>query len=93
MCYRCYASGMENTVSHRELRNNSGAVLHSVEAGESYTVTSRGKPVARIVPVTEATPDLPLHRQAATHGGFRSLRRHTIATSSAETLDDLRGDR
>lgn len=84
---------MATVVTHRDLRNRSGEVLHAVEAGETYTVTSRGKPVARQVPITEATPDLPLHRPAARHGGFSQLVRHSIATPAAETLDDLRGDR
>ncbi|NYI71915.1 prevent-host-death family protein [Naumannella cuiyingiana] len=84
---------MATTVSHRDLRNHSGEVLHAVEAGETYTVTSRGKPVARLVPITEATPDLPLHRPASTRGGFSRLTRHSIATPSAETIDDLRGER
>lgn len=93
MCYRCYAVRMESTLSHRDLRNNSGSVLHSVEAGETYTITSRGRPVARLVPITEAAPDLPLHRPATVRGGFSELARHTVPTPSAETLDDLRGDR
>ncbi|QOR71107.1 type II toxin-antitoxin system prevent-host-death family antitoxin [Ruania alkalisoli] len=84
---------MESTVSHRDLRNNSGAVLHAVETGESYTVTNHGKPVARLVPVEESAPDLPLHRPAAIRGGFGSLPRRRVAMSSAEVLDDLRGDR
>lgn len=84
---------MASTVSHRELRNRSGEVLHAVEAGETYTVTSRGKAVARLVPVTEAVFDLPLRRPAAVRGGFAQLARHSIATSSAETLADLRGER
>ncbi|MCB1296901.1 type II toxin-antitoxin system Phd/YefM family antitoxin [Gordonia sp. (in: high G+C Gram-positive bacteria)] len=84
---------MSSTVSHRDLRNRSGEVLHAVESGETYTVTNRGKPVARLVPIADAGPDLPLHRPAAVHGGFSGLRRHTIATASAETINDLRGDR
>lgn len=84
---------MEPTVSHRDLRNNSGALLHAVEAGESYTVTNRGKPVARLVPVTDSPPELPLHRQATVQGGFASLTRHSITVSSTTTLEDLRGDR
>jgi prevent-host-death family protein len=84
---------MERTVSHRELRNNSGALLHAVDSGESYTVTNRGRPVARLVPISEPSADLPLHRPATTRGGFRSLARHSVATPSAATLDDLRGDR
>ena len=34
------------TVSHRELRNRSGEVLRAVEAGESFTITNGGVPVA-----------------------------------------------
>lgn len=84
---------MASTVSHRDLRNRSGEVLHAVEAGETYTVTSRGRPVARLVPISEANPDLPLHRPAATRGGFSQLIRHSIAHPSAETIDELRGER
>ena len=84
---------MATTVPHRDLRNRSGEVLRAVEAGESYTVTSRGRPVARLVPVADGEPDLPLHRPAVTRGGFSQLVRHTVATPSAETIDDLRGER
>jgi len=84
---------MATTVTHRDLRNRSGEVLHAVEAGETYIVTSRGRPVARLVPVTEANSDLPLHRPATTRGGFSQLIRHSVATPSAEMIDDLRGDR
>lgn len=80
-------------MSHRELRNRSGEVLHAVEAGETYTVTNRGKPVARLVPITPGDSDLPLHRAAKTRGGFSQMRRHAIDTPSAETIDDLRGER
>lgn len=93
MCYMCYDWRVVTTISHRDLRNRSGEVLHAVEAGETYAVTSRGKPVARLVPITEADPDLPLHRPAATRGGFSRLIRHSIAKPSAETIDDLRGER
>lgn len=39
---------IDRTISRRDLRNRSGEVLHAVEAGETYAVTSRGKPVARL---------------------------------------------
>jgi prevent-host-death family protein len=39
------------TVSVRELRNNTASVVASVTAGEPVTLTSNGKPVARIEPV------------------------------------------
>lgn len=84
---------MSTNVSHRDLRNRSGEVLHAVQAGETYTVTSRGKAVARLVPIAGGSADLPLHRPAATRGGFSQLIRHSVATPSAETIDDLRGER
>jgi prevent-host-death family protein len=43
----------DRTIPQRELRNNIGAVLRAAEAGETFTVTVRGRPVARLVPPGE----------------------------------------
>lgn len=43
----------DRTIPQRELRNNIGAVLRAAEAGETFTVTVRGRPVARVVPAGE----------------------------------------
>lgn len=40
----------DRIIPQRELRNNVAAVLRAAEAGESFTVTVRGRPVARLVP-------------------------------------------
>lgn len=40
----------DRTIPQRELRNNVGAILRAAEAGETFTVTVRGRPVARLVP-------------------------------------------
>lgn len=48
MCY------MEK-VGIRELRQNASAVLRRVAAGETVEVTDRGRAVARIVPMHEAS--------------------------------------
>lgn len=40
----------DRVIPQRELRNNVGAILRAVEAGEAFTVTVRGRPVARLVP-------------------------------------------
>jgi len=40
----------DRTIPQRELRNNVSAVLRAAEAGETFTVTIRGRPVARVVP-------------------------------------------
>lgn len=41
---------IEQTIPQRELRNNVAAVLRAAEAGQSFTVTVRGRAVARLVP-------------------------------------------
>jgi prevent-host-death family protein len=41
---------METTISQRELRNDSGAIMRRVEEGERFTVTRNGVPVADLVP-------------------------------------------
>jgi prevent-host-death family protein len=43
------------TIPQRELRNNVGAVLRAAEAGETFTITVRGRPVARLGPASDAT--------------------------------------
>ena len=42
------------TIPQRELRNDIGAILREAEAGTEFTVTVRGRPVARVVPLEEA---------------------------------------
>lgn len=38
------------TIPQRELRNNVSAVLREAQAGTCFTITVRGRPVARLVP-------------------------------------------
>ena len=42
-------------VGVRELRQNLSVYLRRVEAGESFEVTERGRPVARLIPELPAT--------------------------------------
>lgn len=41
------------TIPQRELRNNVAAVLRDAEAGETFTITVRGRPVARLGPTDD----------------------------------------
>jgi prevent-host-death family protein len=43
----------DRTIPQRELRNNIGAVLRAAEADETFMVTVRGRPVARVVPALD----------------------------------------
>ncbi|MGH2862948.1 MAG: type II toxin-antitoxin system Phd/YefM family antitoxin [Solirubrobacteraceae bacterium] len=38
------------TIAQRELRNSIGEVLRNAEAGTEFTITVRGRPVARLGP-------------------------------------------
>ncbi len=42
---------MEKTITQRELRNNSAAVLREVQAGRTIIITRNGTPVAELRPI------------------------------------------
>ena len=52
------------TIPQRELRNNVGAILRDVEAGATFTVTVRGRPVAQLGPVELSEPRLEVDRDS-----------------------------
>ncbi|TGN63890.1 type II toxin-antitoxin system prevent-host-death family antitoxin [Nocardioides eburneiflavus] len=79
------------SISQRELRNDNAEIIRAVEAGESFTVTRRGVPVARLTPVPAS--DLRRVRHAAPECDVTSLPRVAASQPMAEHLEDLRGDR
>lgn len=85
------------SVSHREMRNNSGDLLRSVEAGESVIVTNRGKPIAIVSPFKdEATPLEELRKLGHTRpaqasaSALRRIERVRIDLSTDDLLRDSR---
>lgn len=46
---------MNRTITQRELRNDSGAVLREVQAGHTLIVTRNGVPVAELRPIPPRT--------------------------------------
>ena len=50
---------MTQSVSVRELRDHLSEYLHAVESGETVIVTSRQRPVARIIAAEAPPPGLP----------------------------------
>lgn len=84
---------MARTIPHRELRNNSSAVLREVQAGESIQISNHGEVVAVLVPPTQPSATALRVRTAKIRGGFSTLRRVNAAESSQDALADLRGDR
>jgi prevent-host-death family protein len=88
---------MAKTIAHRELRNNSSAILREVGAGETFTITNHGVPVAVLAPIAatigSALPPGTRFRPPLSTGRFADLPRHTSSLTSQEILDELRGDR
>ncbi|MDO4888815.1 MAG: type II toxin-antitoxin system prevent-host-death family antitoxin [Actinomycetaceae bacterium] len=82
------------TIPHRELRNNSAAILRRVESGESFEITNNGRPVAELVPIARDRLTL-LRQQGATRPAvpidFSALARAKGLTSK-DVLNDLRGE-
>jgi prevent-host-death family protein len=60
-----------DAIGVRELKQNASAVLARVRAGESFVVTDRGRPVARLTPL--AGGSLTALREAGL------IRRHTLS--------------
>jgi prevent-host-death family protein len=79
------------SISQRELRNDNAAIIRAVEDGESFTVTKRGVPVARVTPVPDS--DLRRVRSARPECDVTELPRAAASQPVAKHLDDLRGDR
>ncbi|MBK5230573.1 MAG: type II toxin-antitoxin system Phd/YefM family antitoxin [Thermoleophilia bacterium] len=85
---------MPRTIPHRELRNNSSAVLRDVRAGETLTITNHGEIVAVLMPPSDSslTPSLRI-RTAVKHGDFSGLPSVEIDHPIQESLDELRDER
>lgn len=83
----CYVA----SISQRELRNDNAEVMRNVERGESYVVTRRGVPVARLSPIAQES-ELPCVRPAATRPVYSDLPRVRSDVTTASMLDDLRGE-
>lgn len=92
-CYDCYAHAVSRTIAHRELRNNSSAVLRAVQTGETIQVTNHGTVVAVLVPpASGGGADVAVVR-GTRRGGFAGLPRTRLDQPVQEVLDDLRGER
>ena len=82
MCYM-------RTISQRELRNDNAEVVRAVEAGESFVITRRGVPVARLVPLDAARRAEP--RRSARRA-WSGRARVTSSQTTADVLAALRAE-
>ena len=87
--------GPLETLSQRELRNESGRVLRAVSEGRSFVLTNHGVPVGRLVPMDAPAPRLPIVRPARRVGGWSHLTPLPAEgdRSMSQIIDGLREDR
>ena len=83
---------MSEEVASRELRNDTAELLRRVQGGERVVITSRGKPVASLVPYENPRrrwlPRAVLVRRLATAQADPGLR-DDLARLAGETTVDL----
>jgi prevent-host-death family protein len=83
---------MSTEVASRELRNNTAELLRRVGAGEQIVVTTRGKPVASLVPFESQRrrwlPRAELMRRLSLVQADPGLR-DDLERLAGETTDDL----
>lgn len=82
---------MSDAISVRDLRNDTGGVLRRVEAGETLTVHSNRRPVARIVPLEPRPAWMPageFFSRVLAHPADPGLR-DDLAELQPDTIEDL----
>lgn len=76
---------MSETISAAEANRQFSKILRAVEAGESFTVTSHGRPVARIVPAADERA----RRSAALGALLERLRQQPPLNLPKMTRDEI----
>ncbi|HTQ13914.1 MAG TPA: type II toxin-antitoxin system prevent-host-death family antitoxin [Rhizomicrobium sp.] len=84
---------MDKTISAAEANRAFSRLLKDVRKGESYTVTSHGEPVARIVPAGEETRESEkVRRDAAWQALLARLRSQPAMNSGQWSRDEAHDD-
>ena len=77
----CYGSPVGRTITQRELRNDSGEIMRSLDLGESFIVTRNGTPVGELTPLRR-------HRFVSTDTVV-AMFRHAPAVDARRFREDL----
>ncbi|MBP6995529.1 MAG: type II toxin-antitoxin system prevent-host-death family antitoxin [Phycicoccus sp.] len=85
-----------DTITHREMRNNSGEILRRVESGETVQVSNNGRPVALIVPINGHDLNALVARGEARaartgSGSLATIVRANAGMPSQDIVADVRG--
>jgi prevent-host-death family protein len=78
---------MDKEVALREANQQFARYVRAVEAGQSFVITRRGKPVARLVPVEPGKRVLTPEQQAARARALERMRRGIDLGECREPFD------
>lgn len=78
---------MNRQITQRELRNNSGAILREVQAGETLIITRNGTPVAELRPI-RARRFVPRASIAAAAASAPRIDREQFRSDLDQLVDD-----
>lgn len=91
-----YTRSMSVEVASRDLRNHTAELLRRVEAGEEIVITVRGRPMAKLTPLsTDRRRPIPRDEMAErlrnrqTDPAFKALLSELSETIGGDGLDDL----
>lgn len=87
----CYNLAM-TMINQRQLRNDSAEVMRRVEQGQTYTVTRRGVPVARLSPIT-GDAELRCLQPARRRVAYSGMSRVVAARPTEEIVAEIRDER
>lgn len=71
---------MSTTISQRELRNNSAAIMRALDRGERFIITRNGVPVGELRPIA---------RQTVSRAAFEAAMATAPRIDAARFRDDL----
>jgi prevent-host-death family protein len=80
---------MDKEVALRDANQQFAKYVRAVEAGESFVITRRGKPVARLGPIEPGKRTLTPEQQAARQRALERMRRGIDMGGARFNRDDL----
>jgi prevent-host-death family protein len=78
---------MDKEVALRDANQQFARYVRAVEAGETFVITRRGKPVARLVPIEPGKRVLTLEQQAARARALERMQRGIDLGERPEPFD------
>jgi len=86
----CYSGAVPPsvTITQRELRNQSAAIMDRLETGERFTVTRDGRPVGELLPIVGPRQGVPTQQVVAAFANLPHVDYEKLRADMDEFFDD-----